>query len=88
MTNDNHVHVIQYHKHTARYKRVRDELAFNASESDDAPDEQILLVWNCNAIDNPVHSILYHKFNPMSNSVREELIFKASDNEDAPVEPT
>ena len=40
---DNHVHGMKYHKHTSRSKWVRDELIFNASDNDDAPDEPIHL---------------------------------------------
>ena len=52
---DNHVHGMKYHKHTPRFKWVRDELIFNASDNDDAPDEPIMLFMEWMRIDDHVH---------------------------------
>ena len=68
-------------------KWVRDELIFNASDNDVAPESPILLIMEWMRIDNHAHGMKYHKHSPRSKWVRDELTFNPSDNDVAPDEP-
>ena len=69
------------------FNSTRDELAFSASDNDDAPDEPILLEIECDMIIINKWNIIKSPVKFRFNWVRDELIFSASDNDDAPDEP-
>ncbi len=66
---------------------MSDELTFNASDNDVAPDSPILLQMKCDSIIINQSIIFENKITLRSNWVSDELIFNASDNDDIPESP-
>ena len=65
---------------------MSDELTFNPSANDDAPDSPILLKTKREFNDNQQEASNY-KVHPRFNWISDELVFSASDNDDAPDSP-
>ena len=64
---------------------VRDELTFNDSDNEHAPESPILFLSIQN--EKRFNEIVENNETPRCNSVRDELISNAFDNEDTPDEP-
>ena len=64
---------------------MRDELTFNASDNEHAPESPILFLSNKN--EKSFNGIVENNHTPRFNSVRDEFTSNAFDNEDTPDEP-
>ena len=78
--------IIFNNKLTTKFNWVSDELTFNASDNDVAPDDPILFKMECDSIINQL-IIFNNKLSINCNWVSDELTFNASDNDVAPDEP-